>query len=151
MFLWPIYGLSKRYSKKFKFKKSTSKTVFKKSLHVFFIDAGSDVELLLEFYALLSPKYNLHAYGIFFTNTPRHADLIIILSRPTRKMLPIIQEALSQIPSPYGVLFIEDNNDIEVNFEELNVQNVVGRLKGPIQAQEIFKKLVGIAQDGLIC
>lgn len=150
MFLWPLYGLSRKYSKKFKFKTNIKKTVFKKSLHVFFIDAGSDVELLLEFYSLLSPKYNLHFHGIFFTNTPRHADLLVILSRPTQKMLPIIQEALFQMPSPYGVMLIEDSN-LGLDFGQLNLPNVVAHLKGVTEAKEIFKKLIEIAQGGLIC
>ncbi|AHF96858.1 NADH ubiquinone oxidoreductase [Desulfurella acetivorans A63] len=150
MFLWPIYGLSKKYSKKFEFKTNNSKTVFKKSLHVFFIDGGSDVELLLEFYSLLSPKYNLHAYGIFFTNTPRHADVLVILSRPTQKMLPIIQEAISQMPSPYGVMLIENSN-IGLYFEKLNLKNVVAHLKNVSEPTGILKKLIEIAQGGLIC
>ncbi|MGC9258273.1 NADH:ubiquinone oxidoreductase [Desulfurella sp.] len=150
MFLWPIYGLSKKYSKKFEFKTNNSKTVFKKSLHVFCIDGGSDVELLMEFYSLLSPKYNLHAYGIFFTNTPRHADVLVILSRPTQKMLPIIQEAISQMPSPYGVMLIENSN-IGLYFEKLNLKNVVAHLKDVSEPTEILKKLIEIAQGGLIC
>ena len=119
-------------------------------MHVFFIDGGSDVELLLEFYSLLSPKYNLHAYGIFFTNTPRHADVLVILSRPTQKMLTIIQEAISQMPSPYGVILAE-NSQIGLDFEKLNLKNVVAHLKDVSEPTEILKKLIEIAQGGLIC
>ncbi|MFP3253523.1 MAG: NADH:ubiquinone oxidoreductase [Hydrogenobaculum sp.] len=150
MLLWPIYGLSKRYSKRYKFDiPSKPRNPFRRSLHVFVIDAGSDVELLLEFYSLMSPKYNIHRYGIFFVNTPRHADLLVILSKPTEKMLPIVKEAINQMPEPFGVLLIE--NETFENGVDIGLPNLVGRLKGNLEAEEIFKKLVEIAKGGLIC
>jgi hypothetical protein len=149
MLLWPFYGLSKNYSKKYKFKLHPKPNLFRRSLHVFVIDAGCDVELLLEFYSLLSPKYNTHRWGIFFVNTPRSADLLVVLSKPTTKMLPIVKEAINQMPKPYGVMLIENSS---FDKYDLNLPNIVEHLKGNnIEAEEIFKKLIEIAQGGLIC
>lgn len=148
MLFWPFYGLSKNYSKKYTFKLQSKPNPFKRSLHVFVIDAGCDVELLLEFYSLLSPKYNIHGWGIFFVNTPRSADLLVILSKPTPKMLPIIKEAINQMPRPNAVMLIENNDFNEYDF---NLPHIIAHLNGNVQAEEIFKKLIEIARGGFIC
>jgi len=148
MFLWPIYGISKYYTKK-KVDLTSGKTntlmhkCFKKSMHVFAIDVGCDNELTLEFYSLLSPKYNTHRFGIFFTNTPKHADLLAILSRPTQMMVDPLLEAINQMPQPFGVMLLE-NSDIGIPFETLNIPNVVAHLKGNIDAQTILSTMLSI-------
>lgn len=148
MFFWPVYGISKYYTKKKidltkqNAKKMTHK-FFKKSLHVFVIDAGCDNELTFEFYSLLSPKYNVHRFGIFFTNTPKHADLLVILSRPTQKMLTPIFEAINQMPEPFGVMLIE-NSDIGIPFETHNIPNIVTHLKDNFDAQTVLSNLLNI-------
>ena len=54
------------------------------------------------------------------------------------------------MPSPYGVILAE-NSQIGLDFEKLNLKNVVAHLKDVSEPTEILKKLIEIAQGGLIC
>ena len=145
MKLWSFYGIKKFYTypienlkKKITFEiKSLKENFFKNSIHVFPIDAGNDNQLNFELFALQSPKYNIHRFGIFFTNTPRHADILLILGRPTEKMLPIVKEAINQMPEPFGVILFE-NNEFGVDFKELDIPNILAHLKGEIEAADIL-------------
>ena len=151
MKLWSFYGLRKFYTqplknlkKKISFEiKPLKKDFFKKSIHVFPIDAGNDNQLNFEIFSLQSPKYNLHRFGIFFTNTPRHADILIILGRPTEKMLLVVKEAINQMPEPFGVILIE-NNEFGIDFKRLEIPNVLAHLKGEVEAIDILNVLLEV-------
>ncbi len=53
-----------------------SRRAFRRSLHVRHVDAGSCNGCESELQALNNPFYNLHRLGIFFTASPRFADLL---------------------------------------------------------------------------
>lgn len=52
--------------------------VFGRSLHVRHVDAGSCNGCESELQALNNPFYNLHRLGVFFTASPRFADLLLV-------------------------------------------------------------------------
>ncbi|MFP3165585.1 MAG: NADH:ubiquinone oxidoreductase, partial [Acidianus sp.] len=58
--------------------KGTQK-LFKKSFFLYPIDAGSCGGCNMELKLISSPQYDMTRFGIFFTNTPRHADAIIVM------------------------------------------------------------------------
>ena len=55
-----------------------SRAGFRRSLHVRHVDAGSCNGCESELQALNNPFYNLHRLGIFFTASPRFADLLLV-------------------------------------------------------------------------
>ena len=54
------------------------KRAFRRSLHVRHVDAGSCNGCESELQGLNNPFYNLHRLGIFFTPSPRFADLLLV-------------------------------------------------------------------------
>ena len=54
---------------------------FRRSLHIRHVDAGSCNGCESELQALNNPFYNLHRFGIFFTPSPRFADLLLVTGR----------------------------------------------------------------------
>jgi hypothetical protein len=57
---------------------------FRRSLHIRHVDAGSYNGCESELQALNNPFYNLHRMGIFFTASPRFADLLLVTARRAR-------------------------------------------------------------------
>jgi Ni,Fe-hydrogenase III small subunit/ferredoxin len=51
---------------------------FRRSVHVRHVDAGSDGSEEWEVSALLNPIYDVQRLGIYFTATPRHADVLLV-------------------------------------------------------------------------
>ena len=47
-------------------------------VHLRHVDAGSDGTEEWEILALLNPVYDVHRLGIFFTASPRHADILLV-------------------------------------------------------------------------
>jgi Ni,Fe-hydrogenase III small subunit len=69
---------------------------------------GSSNALNFEINALESPQYNMHRFGIYMTDSPRHADVLLILGRPTKAMLQPLQETITQLPNPFCIVTIDD-------------------------------------------
>ena len=59
---------------------------FRRSLHIRHVDAGSCNGCESELQALNNPFYNLHRLGIFFTPSPRFADLLLVTGPVTHAM-----------------------------------------------------------------
>ena len=53
-------------------------TALRRSVHLRHVDAGSDGAEEQEIAALLDPVYDIHRLGIFFTASPRHADVLLV-------------------------------------------------------------------------
>ncbi len=49
-----------------------------RSVHIRHVDAGSDGSEEWEILALLNPVYDVHRLGVFFTASPRHADVLLV-------------------------------------------------------------------------
>ena len=63
-----------------------SSRAFRHSLHVRVVDAGDGGETLRELKQLTSPYYAVHRLGIFFTPTPRDADVLLVVGPVTQGM-----------------------------------------------------------------
>jgi formate hydrogenlyase subunit 7 len=71
----------------------------RRSLHVRHLDAGSCNGCESELQALNNPFYNLHRLGIFFTASPRFADLLLVtgpVSAPMREPLLATYRAMPE-------------------------------------------------------
>ena len=145
---WPIVGLSKmitenkKYSTDFKTKKLK---LFKKSMHIFIIDVGNSNTLNFEIKALHTPKYNIHRFGFYFAPSPRHSDLLIVLGRPTEKMVEPLLETINQMPNPFGIMLIKGEEETGIDPEKLNLPNVVAVMEGDPEPSQILANLLKIS------
>jgi Ni,Fe-hydrogenase III small subunit len=80
--------------------------IFGRSLHVRHVDAGSCNGCESELQALNNPFYNLHRLGVFFTPSPRFADLLLITGPVTYAMRGPLEEAYGAMPNPRFVMAI---------------------------------------------
>jgi Ni,Fe-hydrogenase III small subunit/formate hydrogenlyase subunit 6/NADH:ubiquinone oxidoreductase subunit I len=77
---------------------------FRRSLHVRHVDAGSCNGCESELQALHNPFYNLHRLGIFFTPSPRFADLLLVTGPVTHAMLAPLRATWEAMPEPRWVM-----------------------------------------------
>lgn len=77
---------------------------FKGSLHIRHVDAGSCNGCESELQALNNPFYNLHRLGIFFTASPRAADLLLVTGTVTEAMHAPLLATWEAMPEPRRVL-----------------------------------------------
>lgn len=77
---------------------------FRRSLHVRHVDAGSCNGCESELQALNNPFYNLHRLGIFFTASPRFADVLLVTGAVTHAMKGPLLEAWQAMPEPKWVI-----------------------------------------------
>lgn len=141
---WPIRGITRYLTEKSNYESNSlvkpMKKIFKKSLHVYMIDVGNSNLPNFELRALQSSQYNTHRFGIYFSDSPRHSDLLIVLGSPTEKMMIPLMNTIEQIPKPFGILLVEEDEEIK-----LNLPNVVGRLRNP-EPPEILGVLLKIME-----
>lgn len=84
----------------------SSKREFKRSLHIRHVDAGSCNGCESELQALNNPFYNLHKLGIFFTPSPRFADVLLVTGPVTYAMREPLLQAYAAMPSPKWVVAV---------------------------------------------
>lgn len=77
---------------------------FYRSLHVRHVDAGSCNGCKSELQALNNPFYNLHRLGIFFTASPRFADLLLVTGSVTYAMHGPLRATYDAMPEPRWVM-----------------------------------------------
>jgi len=77
---------------------------FRGSLHIRHVDAGSCNGCESELQALNNPFYNLHRLGIFFTASPRAADLLLVTGTVTAAMREPLLATWQAMPEPHRVL-----------------------------------------------
>ena len=78
--------------------------VFGRSLHIRHVDAGSCNGCESELQALNNPYYNLHRFGVFFTASPRFADVLLVTGPVTYAMRGPLLETFAAMPEPRFVL-----------------------------------------------
>ncbi len=147
---WTIYGITQKLTENFKKTKEDVKHIspaFKRSLHIFHIDVGNDNELNLEMAALSTPQYNIHRFGIFFADSPRHTDLLFVLGKCSKKMVQPLKETINQIPKPFGIVLIEDKNSFGISLKELSLPNVIAYYDRKLDADKILSVLLNIMED----
>jgi len=84
--------------------KGAIRAVFGRSLHVRHVDAGSCNGCESELQALNNPFYNLHRLGVFFTPSPRFADLLLVTGPVTYAMRESLLETYRAMPQPRWVM-----------------------------------------------
>jgi len=77
---------------------------FRRSLHIRHIDTGSDGAVEQEIAALLNPYYDMHRLGLFFTASPRHADVLLVTGPVTRPMEEPLRRTYDAMPEPRVVV-----------------------------------------------
>ena len=86
--------------------RSGIRRVFGRSLHVRHVDAGSCNGCESELQALNNPYYNLHRLGVFFTASPRFADLLLVTGPVTYAMRGPLSETYAAMPEPRFVMAV---------------------------------------------
>ena len=76
----------------------------RRSVHVRHLDAGSDGAEEWEVAALLNPVYDIQRLGVFFTASPRHADLLLVTGAGSDAMAEPLRTAYEAMPEPKVVL-----------------------------------------------
>jgi Ni,Fe-hydrogenase III small subunit/Pyruvate/2-oxoacid:ferredoxin oxidoreductase delta subunit len=85
---------------------AASRAGFRRSLHIRHVDAGSCNGCESELQALNNPFYNLHRFGIFFTASPRFADLLLVTGPVTYAMREPLRRAYEAMPEPRWVMAV---------------------------------------------
>jgi Ni,Fe-hydrogenase III small subunit len=79
-------------------------TAFMRSLHVMVIDAGDCGACLNEVRQLNNPLYNMHRLGLFFTATPRAADVLLAVGPVSENMREPLRKTYDAMPAPKRVV-----------------------------------------------
>jgi formate hydrogenlyase subunit 7 len=80
--------------------------LFGRSLHIRHVDAGSCNACESEIKLLTSPYYDLHRLGMFFTPSPRHADVLLVTGPVTRAMEGPLKRTYEAMPDPRLVVAV---------------------------------------------
>jgi Ni,Fe-hydrogenase III small subunit len=73
---------------------------FRRSIHIRHVDTGSDGAVEQEVAALLNPYYDMQRLGLFFTATPRHADVLLVTGPVTAPMAEHLRRTYEAMPDP---------------------------------------------------
>jgi Ni,Fe-hydrogenase III small subunit/ferredoxin len=76
----------------------------RRSVHVRHVDAGSDGSEEWEIQALLGPVYDIARLGVFFTASPRHADVLLVTGVGSRGMAGPLRTTYEAMPEPRIVI-----------------------------------------------
>ena len=76
----------------------------RRSVHVRHVDAGSDGSEEWEIQALLGPVYDIARLGVFFTASPRHADVLLVTGVGSRGMAGPLRTTYEGMPEPRVVI-----------------------------------------------
>lgn len=85
------------------------KKMFRGSLAIRQIDAGSDNACEQELNALSNAFYDIERFGIHFVASPRHADMLLITGPVTRNMKEAVKRAYAATPDPKIVVAVGDD------------------------------------------
>jgi len=75
-------------------------SALRRSVHLRHVDAGSDGAEEQEIAALLNPVYDIHRLGIFFTASPRHADVLLVTGAGAHGMAEPLRRTYDGMPDP---------------------------------------------------
>lgn len=81
-------------------------SAYRRSLHVIVVDAGDCGACLHEVKQLNNPLYNVHRLGIFFTPTPRAADVLLVVGPISENMRIPLLKTYEAMPTPKRVLAV---------------------------------------------
>ncbi len=86
--------------------KMRAQRLFGRSLHIRHVDAGSCNACESEIKLLTSPYYDMQRLGLFFTTSPRHADLLLVTGPVTRAMVDPLRQTYEAMPDPRLVVAV---------------------------------------------
>jgi Ni,Fe-hydrogenase III small subunit/ferredoxin len=78
----------------------------RRSVHLRHVDAGSDGAEEWEITALIGPIYDVQRLGIFFTASPRHADVLLVTGVGTAGMVAPLRQTYDAMPNPKVVIAV---------------------------------------------
>jgi Ni,Fe-hydrogenase III small subunit/ferredoxin len=78
----------------------------RRSVHIRHVDVGSDGSEEWEIHALTNPTYDVHRLGIFFTASPRHADILLLTGAGARGMISPLHRTQVAMPNPVVVIAV---------------------------------------------
>ena len=78
----------------------------RRSVHLRHVHAGSDGTEEWEILALLNPVYDIHRLGMFFTASPRHADVLLVTGAGARGMTGPLRRTYEAMPHPKVVIAV---------------------------------------------
>jgi Ni,Fe-hydrogenase III small subunit len=81
-------------------------SIFGRSLHIRFLDAGACGACVSEARQLNNPYYNMHRLGFFITPTPRNADILLVAGPVSDAMRLPLQKTYEAMPTPKRVVGI---------------------------------------------
>lgn len=149
---WPIFGFRKRLTENNTYRTEVPvearEKIFRKSLHIYPIDVGNANDLNFDLKALQTPQYNIHRFGIFFADVPRHADVLLILGKPTEKMLPVLMETINQMPEPFSIVAVENDSAVGKDIASLHLPSIAAHItdyKRPEDLLAVLLKIMGKA------
>jgi Ni,Fe-hydrogenase III small subunit len=83
-------------------------TIFKRSLRIRQVDAGSCNACEWECTALTNPVYDIQRFGIDFVASPRHADVLLVTGPVSRQMELALKRTYIATPEPRLVMACGD-------------------------------------------
>ncbi|MEK7529917.1 MAG: NADH-quinone oxidoreductase subunit B family protein [Patescibacteria group bacterium] len=83
--------------------------LFRGSLAIRQVDAGSDNACEQELVALSNAFYDVERFGIHFVASPRHADMLFVTGPVTRNMAEAVRRAYEATPHPKFVVAVGDD------------------------------------------
>lgn len=86
--------------------KSKVDRLFRGSLAIRQVDAGSDNACEQELVALSNTFYDIERFGIHFVASPRHADMLMVTGPVTRNMAEALKRAYEATPNPKIVVAV---------------------------------------------
>ncbi|MDG6939278.1 MAG: NADH-quinone oxidoreductase subunit NuoB [Nitrososphaerota archaeon] len=81
-----------------------ARRVLGRSLHVLVLDVGSCNGCNMEVLNLANPYYDFNRLGIFFTNTPKHADVLLAVGALNKAMVETLKRTYESMPEPKFVV-----------------------------------------------
>jgi len=78
----------------------------RRSVHLRHVDAGSDGSEEWEIAALTNPFYDVQRLGLFFTASPRHADVLLVTGGVTAPMREPLERAWHVMPEPKALIAV---------------------------------------------
>ena len=83
--------------------------VCSRSLVIRELDTGSDNAAEIEINNLTNPFYDIERFGITFTASPRHADVLLVTGAVTHNMTIAAKKTYEAMPSPKFVIAVGDD------------------------------------------
>lgn len=81
-------------------------SMLRRSIHVRHVDCGSDGSEEWEIQSLWNPYYDAQRLGFFLTNSPRHADVLLVTGPVTAPMRGPLERTWETMPDPKALVAV---------------------------------------------